>query len=45
MIAEDMAIYETARLLEGLINYQIPSKNIIVNQLIPNQKVCKFCYQ
>ena len=43
MIAEDMAIYETARLLEGLNSYQIPSNNIIVNQLIQNHKECKFC--
>lgn len=43
MIAEDMAIYETARLLEGLTEYGIPSRNIIVNQLIQVQEICTFC--
>ncbi len=43
MIAEDMAIFETERLLSGLAEYQIPSQNIIVNQLVQEQPDCRFC--
>jgi arsenite-transporting ATPase len=43
MIPEDMAIYETARLLEGLTTYHIPSQNIIVNQLLQLSDNCAFC--
>jgi arsenite-transporting ATPase len=43
MIPEDMAIYETERLLSALITYQIPSRHIIVNQIFPENLDCNFC--
>ena len=43
MIAEDMAIYETERLLSALIEYQIPVRYIIVNQIFPENPDCNFC--
>ena len=43
MIAEEMAIYETERLLSSLISYEIPAKHIIVNQLFPKIPDCDFC--
>ncbi|MBN2154042.1 MAG: ArsA family ATPase [Candidatus Lokiarchaeota archaeon] len=43
MIAEDMAIYETERLLSALISYQIPSSHIVVNQIFPESLDCSFC--
>jgi arsenite-transporting ATPase len=43
MIPEDMAIYETERLLSALISYEIPSRHIIVNQIFPENLDCNFC--
>ncbi|MFX0102105.1 MAG: ArsA family ATPase [Candidatus Hodarchaeota archaeon] len=43
MISEDMAIYETERLLSSLITYNIPSDRIIVNQIYPEIVDCDFC--
>jgi arsenite-transporting ATPase len=44
MIPEEMAIAETGRLNNQLVKYQIPSSNIIVNQLFPDtQELCDFC--
>ncbi|MHA1682644.1 MAG: ArsA family ATPase [Promethearchaeota archaeon] len=43
MIAEEMAIYETERLLSTLITYNIPVHHIIVNQLYPDIVDCEFC--
>ncbi|MFO7796851.1 MAG: ArsA family ATPase [Promethearchaeati archaeon] len=44
MIPEEMAIAETGRLINQLIKYQIPSSNIIVNQLFPDtHELCDFC--
>ncbi len=38
-----MALYETERLINSLIEYGIPVENLIVNQLMPDNKKCKFC--
>jgi len=38
-----MALYETERLIQSLVDYSIPVFNIIVNQLIPPSKTCPFC--
>ena len=44
MIAEEMAILETERLLNELVNYHIPNSNIIINQLYEaNSELCEFC--
>lgn len=43
MIPEDMAIYETERLLSALISYEIPAHHIIVNQIFPENVDCNFC--
>ncbi|UCC19128.1 MAG: ArsA family ATPase [Promethearchaeota archaeon] len=44
MIPEEMAIFETGRLLNELIKYEIPVSNIIVNQLYQdNTELCAFC--
>ncbi len=44
MIPEEMAISETGRLLNELIKYNIPSSNIVVNQLYLDPKdLCDFC--
>ncbi len=44
MIPEEMAISETGRLLNELIKYNIPSSNIVVNQLYQDPKdLCDFC--
>ncbi|MBD3185582.1 AAA family ATPase [Candidatus Bathyarchaeota archaeon] len=43
MIAEEMAIYETERLLSSLITYNIPVHHIVVNQLYPEIVDCDFC--
>jgi len=42
-ISEAMAIYETERLLSCLIEYKIPVKYIIVNQLYASNIDCQFC--
>ncbi|MHA1338643.1 MAG: ArsA family ATPase [Promethearchaeota archaeon] len=42
-IAEAMSIYETERLLSSLIEYDIPTKYIVVNQLYPEYINCEFC--
>ncbi|MBD3350193.1 MAG: AAA family ATPase [Candidatus Lokiarchaeota archaeon] len=42
-IAEIMSIYETERLLSYLLEYQIPTDRILVNQLYPRNIECKFC--
>jgi len=38
-----MALYETERLINALVDYSIPVFNIIVNQLIPPSDHCPFC--
>ncbi|MHA1502875.1 MAG: ArsA family ATPase, partial [Candidatus Heimdallarchaeota archaeon] len=38
-----MALYETERLINSLIEYSIPVENLIVNQLMPENKKCQFC--
>lgn len=38
-----MALYETERLINSLTEYGIPVENLIVNQLMPENKKCKFC--
>ncbi|MHA1369397.1 MAG: ArsA family ATPase [Promethearchaeota archaeon] len=43
MIAEEMAIYETERLLSSLITYNIPARHIIINQIYPEIPNCNFC--
>ena len=43
MIPEAMAVFETQRLLGSLAGWDIPSTNIIVNQLIPENPDCVFC--
>lgn len=44
MIPEEMAISETGRLLNQLIKYNIPTSNIIVNQLLKeSMDLCDFC--
>lgn len=42
-IAEIMSIYETERLISSLIEYNIPSNHILINQLYPEHLDCKFC--
>ena len=42
-IPENMAIYESERSWETLKEYGIPVKSIIINQIIPENKSCKFC--
>ena len=43
MIPEAMALFETQRLLGSLNAWNIPSDNIIVNQLVPENTDCQFC--
>ncbi|MFX0045278.1 MAG: ArsA family ATPase [Candidatus Hermodarchaeota archaeon] len=43
MIPEAMAVFETQRLLGSLNVWNIPSHNIIVNQLVPGNPDCVFC--
>jgi arsenite-transporting ATPase len=43
MISEEMAIYETERLLSALMEYNIPVSHIIVNQIYPSIPDCEFC--
>lgn len=44
MIPEEMAIAETGRLNNQLLKYEIPSSNIVVNQLFPDtEELCDFC--
>ncbi|MGC9779099.1 MAG: ArsA family ATPase [Candidatus Heimdallarchaeota archaeon] len=38
-----MALYETERLVVTLTEYSIPVEHMIINQLIPPSKDCKFC--
>ena len=38
-----MAIYETERLLQALRSVDIPSKNIIVNNIVPKNPACSLC--
>ena len=42
-IPENMAIYETERLLQALRSVDIPSKNIIVNNIVPKNPACSLC--
>jgi arsenite-transporting ATPase len=44
MIAEEMAIAETGRLLNQLIKYSIPNTTIVINQLYQDPlELCEFC--
>jgi len=43
MIPEAMSIYESERAIKTLGDYNIPVKNLIVNQIIPNNDHCEFC--
>ena len=38
-----MAIYETERLLNSLLQYEIPVDNMIINQILPSETNCVFC--
>ena len=43
-IPEEMAITETGRLINELNKYQIPVSDIVVNQLLEeNRELCDFC--
>lgn len=42
-IAEAMSIYESERLIGSLMQYEIPSEYMIVNQLYPENIDCDFC--
>lgn len=43
LIPEIMAIYETERLLNSLLQYEIPVDNMIINQIVPSETNCVFC--
>ena len=43
LIPEAMAISETERLLTSLQEYEIPVSHLVINQLIPEDKLCDFC--
>ncbi|RLE10919.1 arsenic-transporting ATPase [Candidatus Aerophobetes bacterium] len=43
MIPEAMSIYESERSIKVLRDYGIPVKNIIVNQILPENNKCSFC--
>ncbi len=44
MIAEEMAITETGRLINELLKHEIPVSNIVINQLYQdNSELCDFC--
>ncbi|MFX1303908.1 MAG: ArsA family ATPase [Promethearchaeota archaeon] len=44
MIPEEMAIFETGRLLNELVKHEIPVSNIVVNQLYQDTtELCDFC--
>jgi arsenite-transporting ATPase len=42
-IPEHMAVLESERCIGTLKEYQIPVKTVIVNQLVPENKGCRFC--
>ncbi|HDD72707.1 MAG TPA: arsenic-transporting ATPase [Candidatus Aenigmarchaeota archaeon] len=43
MIPEAMSIYESERCVKTLREYGIPVKNVIINQIIPDNSRCDFC--
>ena len=43
MIPEAMSIYESERSIKTLMEYGIPVKSVVVNQLIPENSRCDFC--
>lgn len=45
LIPEVMSILESERSLNILKQYNIPVKNIVINQLIPKNPNCKFCME
>jgi len=44
-IPEDMAIRETERLIKSLIQYKMKVKQLVINNVIPEQVNCSFCRQ
>jgi arsenite-transporting ATPase len=45
LIPEAMAVFETQRLLGSLNAWKIPASHLIINQLVPENPDCRFCYQ
>ena len=44
LIPEAMAVFETQRLLSSLNTWQIPASHLVVNQLVPENPDCSFCW-
>jgi len=42
-IPEFLSMYETERLIQELFNYQIDTRNIVVNQVLFDIDNCKMC--
>ncbi|MDP2755275.1 MAG: ArsA family ATPase, partial [Nitrospirota bacterium] len=42
-IPEDMAIKETERMIKSLNQYKIKVKQLIINNVIPEESMCPFC--
>jgi arsenite-transporting ATPase len=42
-IPEDMAIKETERMIKSLNQYKIKVKQLIINNVIPEENMCPFC--
>jgi arsenite-transporting ATPase len=43
MIPEEMSIFESERAMESLKEYNLPIRNVLVNQIIPKNPDCDFC--
>ncbi len=43
-IPEDMAIKETERMIKSLNQYRMKVKQMIINNVIPEQANCRFCH-
>ncbi len=43
-IPEDMAIKETERMIKSLDQYRMKVKQMIINNVIPEQTACRFCH-
>jgi arsenite-transporting ATPase len=44
-IPEDMAIKETERMIKSLTQYKMKVKQLVINNVIPEQVNCRFCQQ
>jgi arsenite-transporting ATPase len=42
-IPEDMAVKETVRLINSLMQYKMPVKHLIINNIIMTEGKCRFC--